>query len=386
MQLGRTKLGSGGTAPEDEGETLFLLRQSRPPCFHVPSKRGGSSGLRRALVSQPKKDNPPRLLTQVTLTVDGNTTPTLALIDSDESLMDKALASSLGIILEPLQSPVSARDQPRTTEQIPNPSDYPDISKVPPCYHDLKEVFNKAKAMSLPPHREWDCAIDLLPGAPIPKARLYSISSFERKAMEEYIETSLQSGIRHHTPLIISGQEPGSSLWRFLVDCKADVDFTHVSPLHKNQWVFTDPPDRASSFEEFRAGVHMIHKQTLPPALPGGPRGVPRPAERHSFSSVSWVFPRPPPGGTCLEHLPREASRGHPKQMPKPPQLTPLDLMKEQRLYSELLPSDRASHPISKGAPSHPAEETHFGRLYPRSCPFGHYPKFMTIGEGGNVD
>ncbi|KAI3351508.1 hypothetical protein L3Q82_020352 [Scortum barcoo] len=109
--------------------------------------------------------------------------------------MDKALASSLGIILEPLQSPVSARDQPRTTEQIPNPSDYPDISKVPPCYHDLKEVFNKAKAMSLPPHRELDCAIDLLPGAPIPKARLYSISSSERKAMEEYIETSLRSGI-----------------------------------------------------------------------------------------------------------------------------------------------------------------------------------------------
>ncbi|KAI3352362.1 hypothetical protein L3Q82_005328 [Scortum barcoo] len=40
--------------------------------------------------------------------------------------------------------------------------------------------------------------------------------------------------------------------------------------------------------------------------------------------------PGPPPGGTCLEHLPREASRGHPKQMPKPPQLTPLDV-KEQR-------------------------------------------------------
>ncbi|KAI3360207.1 hypothetical protein L3Q82_014518 [Scortum barcoo] len=33
--------------------------------------------------------------------------------------------------------------------------------------------------------------------------------------------------------------------------------------------------------------------------------------------------------------LPREASSGHPNQMPKPPQLTPLDV-KEQRLYSEL--------------------------------------------------
>ncbi|KAI3359066.1 hypothetical protein L3Q82_002567 [Scortum barcoo] len=101
--------------------------------------------------------------------------PFLALIDSgaDESLMDKALASSLGIMMEPLQNPVSARGQQRTDEQIQNPGDpdYRDISKVPPCYHDLKEVFNKAKAMSLPPPPS------------------------EKKAMEEYIETSLRSGI-----------------------------------------------------------------------------------------------------------------------------------------------------------------------------------------------
>ena len=57
--------------------------------------------------------------------------------------------------------------------------------------------------------------------------------------------------------------------------------------------------------------------------------------------------------------------------------------MEEQRLYSELLPSDRASHPISKGSPSHPAEKAHFGRLYPGSCPFGHDPQLMTIGRAG---
>ena len=58
-----------------------------------------------------------------------------------------------------------------------------------------------------------------------------------------------------------------------------------------------------------------------------------------------------PPGGTCQEHLPREASRGHLKQMPEPPQLAPRDV-EEQRLYSKLLPGDRAPHPISKGAPT----------------------------------
>ncbi|KAI3361475.1 hypothetical protein L3Q82_012950 [Scortum barcoo] len=78
---------------------------------------------------------------------------------------------------------------------VPAPGECPDLKGVPLCYHDLREVFSKTKAMSLPPHRPWDCPIDLLPGAPIPKARLYAISGPERKAMDDYIKTSLQSGI-----------------------------------------------------------------------------------------------------------------------------------------------------------------------------------------------
>ena len=73
----------------------------------------------------------------------------------------------------------------------------------------------------------------------------------------------------------------------------------------------------------------------------------------------------------------REASRRHPDQMPEPPQLAPLEA-EERRFYSELLPDDRASHPISKGEP---AEKAHFGRLYSQSRSFGHYPQFVTIGE-----
>uniref|UniRef100_A0A672FZW8 Chromodomain helicase DNA binding protein 6 n=1 Tax=Salarias fasciatus TaxID=181472 RepID=A0A672FZW8_SALFA len=49
--------------------------------------------------------------------------------------------------------------------------------------------------------------------------------------------------------------------------------------------------------------------QTLPPALPGGSQGVPRPAERHSLSRMSWSSPGSAPAGTCPELLPREASR-----------------------------------------------------------------------------
>ncbi|KAK3567827.1 hypothetical protein QTP86_027229, partial [Hemibagrus guttatus] len=66
--------------------------------------------------------------------------------------------------------------------------------------------------------------------------------------------------------------------------------------------------------------------------------------------------------------------------MPEPLQLPPFDVEK-QRLYSELLPGDRAPYPISKGAPRHPTEEAHFGRLYLGSYPFGHDPELLTIAE-----
>lgn len=74
-------------------------------------------------------------------------------------------------------------------------SETADLSSVPSCYHHLREVFNKSKALSLPPHRPYDCAIDLIPGSPIPKGRLYSISGPEKAAMKEYIESSLRVGL-----------------------------------------------------------------------------------------------------------------------------------------------------------------------------------------------
>ena len=74
-------------------------------------------------------------------------------------------------------------------------SEYPDLTTVPNCYHHLKEVFNKSKALSLPPHRPYDCTIELIPGSAIPKGRLYSISGPERAAMNDYISASLKAGL-----------------------------------------------------------------------------------------------------------------------------------------------------------------------------------------------
>ncbi len=66
--------------------------------------------------------------------------------------------------------------------------------EIPECYAHFSDVFCPTKASQLPPHRPWDCAIDLLPVESVPKGKIYPLSVPEQKAMEEYIEEALQQG------------------------------------------------------------------------------------------------------------------------------------------------------------------------------------------------
>uniref|UniRef100_A0A8C9T481 Retrotransposon gag domain-containing protein n=1 Tax=Scleropages formosus TaxID=113540 RepID=A0A8C9T481_SCLFO len=66
---------------------------------------------------------------------------------------------------------------------------------VPPEYQDLAEVFSKKRASELPPHRPWDCAIDLLPGTTPPRSRIYPLSRPEQSALQTYITEALKTGI-----------------------------------------------------------------------------------------------------------------------------------------------------------------------------------------------
>ncbi|KAK3551983.1 hypothetical protein QTP70_031635 [Hemibagrus guttatus] len=78
-------------------------------------------------------------------------------------------------------------------------------ANLPGEYQDYQDVFSQMAATKLPPHRPWDCAIDLLPGAKLPKGRVYPLSIPENKAMEEYISEALQQGfIRPSTSLAAS--------------------------------------------------------------------------------------------------------------------------------------------------------------------------------------
>uniref|UniRef100_A0A3Q3B4W6 ribonuclease H n=1 Tax=Kryptolebias marmoratus TaxID=37003 RepID=A0A3Q3B4W6_KRYMA len=91
---------------------------------------------------------------------------------------------------------------PHRPSSLPAPqkeADLTDLGNVPREYHDLREVFSKNHALSLPPHRPYDCAINLLAGASLPSSRLYNISRPERQAMERYINESLRAGIIRHS-------------------------------------------------------------------------------------------------------------------------------------------------------------------------------------------
>lgn len=63
--------------------------------------------------------------------------------------------------------------------------DTPDTYKIPSEYQEYLDVFSKAKASGLPPHRDYDCAIDLLPGTTPPRGKMYPLSRPEHLAMED---------------------------------------------------------------------------------------------------------------------------------------------------------------------------------------------------------
>lgn len=71
----------------------------------------------------------------------------------------------------------------------------PELSRVPQEYADLQKVFSKAQVAKLPPHRSYDCTIELVPGTCPPRGRLYSLSGPERLAMDKYLKEVLDNGL-----------------------------------------------------------------------------------------------------------------------------------------------------------------------------------------------
>ena len=58
-----------------------------------------------------------------------------------------------------------------------------DLSNIPEEYHDFADVFSKAKAQTLAPHRPYDLKIDLEEGSQPPPGHIYSLSPTELQAL-----------------------------------------------------------------------------------------------------------------------------------------------------------------------------------------------------------
>lgn len=65
------------------------------------------------------------------------------------------------------------------------------MSGILQAYRDLGEVFSKWWALSIPPQRPYNCAIDLLPVTTLSSSQLYQLSRREHEAMDDNDHGSL---------------------------------------------------------------------------------------------------------------------------------------------------------------------------------------------------
>ncbi|KAJ1141817.1 hypothetical protein NDU88_008145 [Pleurodeles waltl] len=93
------------------------------------------------------------------------------------------------------------------------------VQGVPDHYLEFQDVYQKPTRPVLPPHRDYDCAIPLDPGAIVPFGRMYSLIEPEREVLKEYLQENLHSG------LIVQSSSPAVTPLFFVP--KKTKDFHH---------------------------------------------------------------------------------------------------------------------------------------------------------------
>ena len=73
-------------------------------------------------------------------------------------------------------------------------NEIPALDLISSQYRDYDEVFAKESFDSLPEHRLWDHAIEIIPDAKIPNRTLYPLSIEEQAQLDAFLEENLSSG------------------------------------------------------------------------------------------------------------------------------------------------------------------------------------------------
>ncbi|XP_073491307.1 uncharacterized protein [Aquarana catesbeiana] len=72
---------------------------------------------------------------------------------------------------------------------------HPDVDllqAIPEPYQDFADVFSKKGAELLPPHRPYDCPIELLPGTEVPFGRIFPLTEQELGTLKQYLDENLK--------------------------------------------------------------------------------------------------------------------------------------------------------------------------------------------------
>ncbi|ETE57834.1 hypothetical protein L345_16448, partial [Ophiophagus hannah] len=95
-----------------------------------------------------------------------------------------------------IEAPPTQRTFPEDSpEQLAATSDKtPEVGQIPREYQDLAELFSETECDILPPHCEMDCAIEIIPGAKLPKPKMYVMTPREMQEMHKYIDKNLARG------------------------------------------------------------------------------------------------------------------------------------------------------------------------------------------------
>ena len=78
---------------------------------------------------------------------------------------------------------IRAEDAKLRSAAASPPVNTPNMAGVPTTYHDFANIFSKAKATTLAPHREYDLHIDLEEGESPPLGTVHSLSQTELGAL-----------------------------------------------------------------------------------------------------------------------------------------------------------------------------------------------------------
>ncbi|KAF8692091.1 hypothetical protein RHS03_08657, partial [Rhizoctonia solani] len=114
------------------------------------------------------------------------------------------------------------------------------LTNLPTQYQEFAKVFGEEEFKALPPHREYDIAINLIPDAKLTPGPIYGMTDAESKALKQHIDEELATGkicpstSSAGAPVMFVKKADGSL--RLVVDYRKLNDVTNKNIKEGNEW------------------------------------------------------------------------------------------------------------------------------------------------------